>query len=79
MMSQCNSHCEVTNLACDTCCLQVKIFLLLFCLEIDGDNKEGGVGGLGGVQGGWGGWVIYSSFLLIIISVFIFSFFLSIP
>ena len=52
MMSQCNSHCEVTNLACDTCCLQVKIFLLLFCLEIDGDNKEGG--GVGGFRG-WGG------------------------
>ena len=65
MMSQYNSHCEVTNLACDTCCLYVKIFLLILCIEIDTKIIKTGV--------------VYSSFLLIIISVFIFSFFLSIP
>ena len=60
-MSQCSCHCEVTNLACDTCCLYVKIFLLILCLEIDINiiKRE----------------VVCSSFLLIIISVFIFSFF----
>ena len=34
-MSQCNCHCEVTNLACDTCCLSIKIFLRILSLEID--------------------------------------------
>ena len=54
-MSQCNCHCEVTNIACDTCCLKVKTFLLILCLEIDIKiiKRE----------------VVYSSFLLIIISV----------
>ena len=63
-MSQCNCHCEVTNLACGTCCLLVKIFLLILCLEIDINiiKRE----------------VVYSSFLLILF-LFYFLFFLSIP
>ena len=55
MMSQCNCYCEVTSLGCDTCCLSVKIFLPIFCLEIDIKLIKRGV--------------VYSSFLLIIIFV----------
>ena len=52
-MSQCNCHCDVTNIACDTCCI--------LCLEIDINiiKRE----------------MVYSSFLLITISVLFSLFF----
>ena len=60
MMAQCNCHCEVTNLACDTCSLDIKMFFLILSLEIDIKTIKKVV--------------VYSSFLLISVFIFFFQF-----
>ena len=59
-MSQC--HCEVTNLACNICCLWLKIFILILYLQIDKDNQKSG-----------DVFIIFTFFYYFLFSLFFFS------